>query len=70
MNTQGVIGIVLIVVGVILLIVGINASDSISDQVSEAFTGRFTDKTMWYILGGIAMSVLGVVLLAVGWRRK
>lgn len=70
MNTQRVVGIVLIVIGIILVFVGINASDSVSDQVSEAFTGRFTDKTMWYILGGIATSVLGVVLLAVPWRRK
>ena len=70
MNTQRLAGVILIAVGVILLIVGVNASDSISDRISEMFTGRFTDATMWYILGGAAISVLGLVLLAVGWRRK
>lgn len=70
MSTQRLAGIILVVVGVILVIVGINSSNSLADQVSETFTGRFTDATMWYILGGVAAGVLGLVLLAFGWRRK
>lgn len=70
MNTQRLIGAALLVIGVILLIVGISSSDSLADQVSETFTGRYTDKTMWYIVGGAAAAVVGLVLLALGWRRK
>jgi hypothetical protein len=69
-NTQRLLGAALLVIGVILLIVGISSSDSLADQVSETFTGRFTDKTMWYIVGGAAAAVVGLVLLALGWRRK
>lgn len=65
MTPQRLAGIALLVIGIILLIVGLSSSDSVADQVSETFTGRFTDKTMWYILGGAAMAVVGVILLAV-----
>lgn len=61
MSTK-IIGLVLLVVGVILLIFGYNASQSIADQVTETFTGRFTDETMWYIILGAASLVVGLVL--------
>lgn len=65
MSTQRIAGIVLLVVGVVLLILGINASDSVADQVSETFTGRFTDTTTWYIVGGIGLGLLGLLLILV-----
>ena len=68
MNPQRILGIVLLVVGVVLLIVGMNASDSVADQVSETFTGRFTRDTMWYIVGGIAAGLLGLLIVLFGGR--
>ena len=62
-------GIVLLVVGVILFIVGMNASDSIADRFSDFFTGHFTDATVWYIIGGVALAVLGLVLVMFGGRK-
>ena len=57
-------GLILLVVGVILLIFGFNASQSLGDQVTETFTGRFTDETMWYIIGGaVAVGVGGFLTL-------
>lgn len=52
-------GIILLVVGVILMIFGFNASQSLGDQVTETVTGRFTDETMWYIIGGAVAIVVG-----------
>ena len=66
MNIQRIVGIVLVIVGIILIVVGLNSSESISDQVHETFTGRFTDKTTWFIIGGIAAAVFGVLLASVG----
>lgn len=63
-------GIVLLVLGAVLLIIGLNSSDSVADQVSETFTGRFTDSTMWYIIGGVGLSVMGLVMLAAGGKWK
>ena len=70
MSLQRIAGIVLLVVGVVLLIIGMNASDSLADQVSETFTGRFTDKTTWYIVGGLGIGLLGLILALIGGRVK
>jgi len=55
---------------VILLSVGINASHSLADQVTNTFTGRFTQATTWYIIGGIASALLGVLMVLVDLHRK
>lgn len=68
MNNR-ILGIVLLVLGVGLLVVGVNSSHSVADKVSETFTGRFTQATTWYILGGIGVSVLGLAMLAGGKRQ-
>lgn len=59
MGSQKLLGIILVVIGIILLVFGFNASQSLGDQVTETFTGRFTDETMWYIIGGAVAVVLG-----------
>jgi uncharacterized membrane protein len=70
MNTQRIVGIVLLVVGVAVLIYGINASHSVADRVSDTFTGRFTEATTWYIIGGAAAGLLGLLLVAFGGGRN
>ena len=69
MNVQRVFGIVLLVVGAILLIVGMNASDSVADRWSNFFTGHFTDATVWYIIGGVASAIGGLMLIMFGGRK-
>lgn len=68
MSMQRIFGIVLLVVGVILLIVGMNASHSAADQISNTFTGRFTHETAWYIFGGGAAALFGLLLALLGPR--
>jgi uncharacterized membrane protein len=68
MSPQRIVGVVLLIVGVALLIVGLNASDSLADQVSDTFTGRFTKGTTWYIIGGIGIGIAGVLMAAFGGR--
>jgi hypothetical protein len=68
MSPQRIIGVVVLVVGIVLLIVGLNASHSLADRASDFWTGRFTQATTWYIIGGIAASVLGVLMVAFGRR--
>ena len=70
MSPQRIVGIVLLVVGVVVLIIGMNASHSISDQVSKGFTGRFTEATTWYIVGGIAAAIVGLLLVVLGVRKS
>ncbi|MGB1951902.1 MAG: DUF3185 family protein [Marinobacter sp.] len=62
MGTGKIVGMVLLVVGVLLLFFGWQSSESVGDQISETFTGRFTDETMWYLIGGAAAVVAGAFL--------
>lgn len=59
-------GILMLVVGVVLLAFGLNATDSVSDTVSEGMTGRYTDKTMWYLIGGAALAIGGALMAFFG----
>ena len=62
MAANRILGIVLLVVGLILLYFGWQSSQSVGDQVTETFTGRFTDSTMWLLIIGAAAAVGGVLL--------
>ena len=65
------VGIILIGVGIVLIIIGFTASRSLADNLSRVFLGRFTEHTMWYIIGGIASGVVGLVLaLGVSGRKR
>ena len=66
MSSQRIVGIVLLVIGVVLAVVGFNASNSVADQVTNTFTGHFTQATAWYIFGGIAAGLLGLLMLVFG----
>lgn len=69
MVPQRIVGIVLLVLGVVLFVIGMNSSNSMADQLSETFRGRFTQATTWYIVGGIALALLGLGLTVVGGRK-
>lgn len=69
MSSQRILGLLLLVAGVVLFLFGLNATESVGEEVREGLTGRFSDKTTWYIVGGAAMAVVGFMLSAVGGRR-
>ncbi len=52
--------------GILLLIFGIIAYDSTSSDISRFFTGSATDKSLWLLVGGGAVTVLGLVGLLRG----
>lgn len=60
------IALALIVIGAILTIWGISASDSFASNVSEFFTGKPTDKTIWLVILGAGALIAGVATLALG----
>lgn len=62
MNIPKIFGLVLFVVGIALLGFGINSSQAVTEKVVEGVTGRYTDNTMWHILGGIALIIGGGAL--------
>lgn len=61
-------GILLVVVGSLLVAIGINATHSAVETLHEGVTGRFTQSTTWYLVGGIAAVLWGAVLAMRGGR--
>ena len=54
------ISIALLVVGIVLIGWGINAWESFSSNVSQAFTGSPTDRTVLLLVGGITAAIIGL----------
>ncbi len=68
MRRNKMIGITLCVIGAILLAVAYRASGTPLEQLSDTFTGRYTDRTMMYVIGGIGALVAGALLALRGGR--
>ncbi len=66
MTSARILGIVLLVAGIVALYFGWQASESIVEQAHETMTGRFTDETMWYFIGGGVAAVAGLLLTLFG----
>ncbi|RPJ07322.1 MAG: DUF3185 family protein [Spirochaetaceae bacterium] len=66
MSLGRIIGIALLVLGVVLVVLGFQASQSFVDQLSNTFTGKFTENTMYYLIGGGAAALLGIILVLFG----
>lgn len=69
MSGTKLLGIILFVVGVVCLGLGWQQSESVGDEIKHFFTGEFTEKTTWLLVGGAVATVLGVVSLAIPTRR-
>lgn len=63
MNPKALLGVALLVGGLILLYFGYNASESVTEGVTEAVTGSYSDKTMYFLIGGAVAAVVGLVML-------
>ena len=57
MNQNKMLGIVLLVVGAIALYFGFNATNAPMEEVTEAFTGKYSDQTMLYLIGGAVAGI-------------
>ena len=62
MSTNKILGIALLVLGVVLVYFGLNATNSPTEEITEAVTGRYSDQTMWYLIGGAVSAVIGLIL--------
>ncbi len=54
-----VVGLALVAAGIVLLVYAYNASHSVSSDISRVFTGNPTDRTLWFMAGGIVCLVAG-----------
>jgi hypothetical protein len=68
MNALRSVGTILLGFGVVLIILGASASKSLADNLSSTFLGHMTQATMWYLYGGIASAVAGLLLVLGSYR--
>ena len=61
-KTNKIIGMALLVLGGVLIYFGINATEAPMEQLAESVTGKYSDETMYYLIGGGISAVLGLVL--------
>ncbi len=70
MSNNLIIGLVLLAVGITLLVMGNNMTESAGEGIRHAFTGDYSDKTTWFIIGGVAATVGGVVMSLLSFRGR
>jgi hypothetical protein len=58
-HMQRILGVICLIIGVILLIRGHDMAQSIGSQVQQAFTGAPTNRSTYFYIGGIALTIFG-----------
>lgn len=69
MSVSKILGIMLLVAGILIFAFGIHASYSLTEKVVEGVSGRYTEHTMAYIIGGIVLMVGGGLLTLFGAQK-
>jgi uncharacterized membrane protein YidH (DUF202 family) len=64
------ISLALIVIGVLLIGFGVSAMDSFSSDISRFFTGSPTDKSVWMLIAGVALAIVGLSGATLGSRGR
>jgi hypothetical protein len=54
------IGVVCLAVGIMLLVWGYNTHQSFGSQLQETFTGSPSDKSMYMLISGAVLSIIGL----------
>ena len=63
------ISLAILAAGILLVGFGISASNSISSDISRVFTDAPTDKAIWMLVGGVVVTIIGLVGLLRGSKR-
>lgn len=59
MSLRRVVGIALLIGGLVLVAFGMDASQSFASEMSEAFTGSPSDRSVWMLVSGSIAAVAG-----------
>lgn len=52
-------GLAIFVVGILMLVFGIRSTRSVDEKIVDNFKGRYTNSTLFYIIGGSALIIVG-----------
>jgi len=57
--TQRIVGVVCLIIGIILLVRGHDMAESIGSQVQQAFTGAPTNRSTYFYIAGVVLTIFG-----------
>ena len=57
------IGLILFIIGMAFFLFGIHASQNFFEKCLNILIGRYSKETMWYLIGGLAVSFLGAAMM-------
>jgi hypothetical protein len=69
MHWTRILGIALLAGGVILLWMGFTATETVAEDLRQTITGRYSDTTTAYLVGGGVAAAVGLALILFGARR-
>jgi uncharacterized membrane protein len=58
-HVQRIVGVICLIIGIILLIRGHQMAQSIGSQVQQVFTGAPTNRSTYFYIAGIALTIFG-----------
>lgn len=70
LNVRQILGGGAFILGLILLAFAWRSSGAPVDQVSNALTGQYTDRTMWYVAAGAVAAIGGAILAFTATPRR
>lgn len=56
-------GVVVLLAGILLAVWGLNASNSLGSEISRVFSGSPTDKSIYLVVGGALLAIVGAALM-------
>ncbi len=59
-NVQRIIGIICLITGIILLVRAHGMAESIGSQVQQVFTGAPTNRSTYFYIAGVALTIFGI----------
>ncbi len=68
MTILSLIGLIILVVGVFLIGFGFRGTQTLTNKVVEGVTGHYTKRTMWFLIGGGLLILIGLLLLFMNWQ--
>lgn len=67
MSVSSIFGLILLIVGVFLIGAGLQKTQTFTNKVVEGITGRYTQTTLWMLIGGGLLMLIGGILMYAGW---
>jgi hypothetical protein len=61
-----IIGLCCLALGIMLVLFGMSAADAPLEEISKTFTGRYSEQTTLYLIGGVVAMVAGGALMLFG----